>query len=207
MRAKSVEASLKFKVTPSAPPANMPDAIPDPEAAKRGGEDTTAGKYGVKNTSGRIRAEAPPRHGRQRQCRIAANPMLRSGDGWDIPRQPLPELVDHIFHAPHQPISESKIRPTINAKMRLGLVLTNEEPRREFIIGPRVALTRWRLLTIRIVMPGTSPGMTAFQEAPGNACVGSAGRGYTEDNIIQKGETSWDGWTARSRLSPVRQAA
>jgi hypothetical protein len=47
----------------------------------------TAGKYGVKNTSGRISA----RHHRtavDKPTQVAANPMLKSGDGRDIPCQP-----------------------------------------------------------------------------------------------------------------------
>src|SRR5207249_7203101 len=47
----------------------------------------TAGKYGVKNTSGRIRE----RHHRAAVAKArqeAANPMLKSGDGSDVPCQP-----------------------------------------------------------------------------------------------------------------------
>jgi hypothetical protein len=47
----------------------------------------TAGKYGVKNTSGRIRE----RHHRvmlDKTMQEAANPTLKSGDGRDVPCQP-----------------------------------------------------------------------------------------------------------------------
>ena len=48
---------------------------------------TTAGKYGVKNTSGRIwTSPHRPRVASVRQSN--ANPMLNSSEGWEIPRQP-----------------------------------------------------------------------------------------------------------------------
>ncbi len=76
---------LKLMATPSAPLASavaIPTRTPPNAVAKN-----TAGKYGVKNTSGRIRE----RHHRARVARArqdAANPMLKTGVGCDIPCQP-----------------------------------------------------------------------------------------------------------------------
>src|SRR5260370_21088613 len=47
----------------------------------------TAGKYGMKNTSGRI-SERPHRAAVASARQEAANPMLKSGDGSDVPCQP-----------------------------------------------------------------------------------------------------------------------
>src|SRR6266404_9256135 len=83
--AKSAGASPKLTVTPSAPPriaVPIPILYPPKAVAKN-----TAGKYGMKNTSVRIRA----RHHRAAVARArqeAANPMLKSGDGSDVPCQP-----------------------------------------------------------------------------------------------------------------------
>src|SRR5713226_8613143 len=83
--AKSAGASLKSMVTPSVPPriaVAIPIRYPPNAVAKN-----TAGIYGMKNTSGRIRE----RHHRAAVARArqqAANPMLKSGDGSDDPCQP-----------------------------------------------------------------------------------------------------------------------
>src|SRR3977135_4075023 len=83
-RAESVVASLKLPATPSAPPASAvtaPMRRPPNAVAKN-----TAGKYGVKNTSGRIRARhhrAPVDKAREE----AANPRLKSGEGCVMPCQ------------------------------------------------------------------------------------------------------------------------
>src|SRR2546430_13476280 len=50
-------------------------------------EKNTAGKYGVKNPSGRIR-ERHHRAAVAKERQEAANPMLKSGDGSDVPCQP-----------------------------------------------------------------------------------------------------------------------
>ena len=47
----------------------------------------TAGKYGVKKTSGRIWAR-PHRAAVDSARQEAAKPMLKSGEGWEIPCQP-----------------------------------------------------------------------------------------------------------------------
>ena len=78
-------ALLKLTVTPSAPPA-IAVAIPiraPPTAAAR----NTAGKYGVKNTSGRIWA-MPQRAIVDKARQPAAKPVLKSSEGWEIPCQP-----------------------------------------------------------------------------------------------------------------------
>src|SRR5260370_35723583 len=71
---------------PPAPPPRPPFhslLLPPPKAVAK----NTAGKYGMKNTSGRIRA----RHHRAAVAKArqeAANPTLKSGDGSDVPCQP-----------------------------------------------------------------------------------------------------------------------
>src|SRR6266436_9643124 len=83
--AKSAGASPKLTVTPSAPP-KIAVAIPSlypPDAVTK----NTAGKYGMKNTSGRI-SERPHRAAVAKARQEAANPMLKSGDGSDVPSQP-----------------------------------------------------------------------------------------------------------------------
>src|SRR5664279_6094967 len=83
-RAESAVAALKLTVTPSAPPASAvttPIRRPPNAVAKN-----TAGKYGVKNTSGRIKA----RHHRasvDKARQKAANPTLKSAEGCDMPCQ------------------------------------------------------------------------------------------------------------------------
>src|SRR4051812_27582072 len=72
-------------MTPRAPPASAvaaPIRKPPKAVAKN-----TAGKYGVKNTSGRICASpqrAPVASTRQQ----TAKPVLKSAEGWEIPCQP-----------------------------------------------------------------------------------------------------------------------
>jgi hypothetical protein len=67
----------------------------------------TAGIYGVKNMSGRIRAKhhrAAVDNARQE----AANPVLKAGVGWDIPCQPLRNSsINFTMRRKGQPISES----------------------------------------------------------------------------------------------------
>src|SRR5438093_4864086 len=84
-RAESATALLKLTATPSAPPA-IAVAIPiraPPSAAAR----NTAGKQGVKNTSGRIWAK-PHRAIVDKARQPAAKPVLKSSEGWEIPCQP-----------------------------------------------------------------------------------------------------------------------
>jgi hypothetical protein len=84
--AKSAVLSPKLTVAPSAPPriaVAIPTRRPPNAVAKN-----TAGIYGVKNMSVRIRA----RHQRaavDKATQETANPMLKSSDGRDIPCQPL----------------------------------------------------------------------------------------------------------------------
>src|SRR3982074_3724490 len=95
---KSAGPSLKLTVAPSVPPTRavaIPIRKPPNAVAKN-----TAGKYGVKNTSGRIR-ERDKRAAVDRAMQEAANPRLRSSDGWDIPCQPrrnssINFTMDHI---------------------------------------------------------------------------------------------------------------
>src|SRR5450755_2207746 len=83
--ARSAGASLKLTVTPSVPPTSavaIPTRSPPNAVAKN-----TAGIYGVKKTSGRIRT----RHHRaavDSRRQQAAKLALKSGDGCDVPRQP-----------------------------------------------------------------------------------------------------------------------
>src|SRR6266566_1515022 len=83
--AKSAVPSAKLTVTTRAPPriaVAIPTRSPPNAVAKN-----TAGIYGVKKTSGRIRA----RHHRaavDSRRQQAAKLALKSGDGCDIPRQP-----------------------------------------------------------------------------------------------------------------------
>src|SRR3979409_1215391 len=106
--AVSAEPALKFTPTPSRPPAiavATPTRAPPKAAAKN-----TAGKYGVKNTSGRIRAR-PHRAAVAIARQQAAKPTLKSGDGCDIPYQPRRNSLIHfpMFTLHHR--SESRIRP------------------------------------------------------------------------------------------------
>src|SRR6185312_5594373 len=84
-RAESAIAALKLRVVPSAPPATavtIPTRAPPTAAARN-----TAGKYGVKNTSGRIWA-IPQRAIVDKARQPAAKPVLKSSEGWEIPCQP-----------------------------------------------------------------------------------------------------------------------
>src|SRR3954453_18907329 len=108
--AKSTGAAPKLTLTPSPPPriaVAIPIRYPPNAVAKN-----TAGKYGVKNTSGRIR-ERPHRAAVAKARLDAANPMLKSGDGSDIPCQPrrnssINFAIRHIT----SPSNESRIRPS-----------------------------------------------------------------------------------------------
>src|SRR5882724_7902586 len=84
-RAGSATALLKLTATPRVPPTSavaIPIRKPPTAVAKN-----TAGKYGVKNTSGRIWAK-PQRAAVAEARQQIAKPMLNSGDGWEIPCQP-----------------------------------------------------------------------------------------------------------------------
>ena len=84
---------------------------PDPEAAERGGKE-----YGRK-----IRGEeyvrpdqrkAPPRRGRQGHAECCkSDAEKRRWPGYSLPAPP--KLLDQFHHGSHQPIGESKIRPSI----------------------------------------------------------------------------------------------
>jgi hypothetical protein len=83
-RAESAMVLLKLTATPSAPPASAV-AIPmraPPTAAAR----NTAGKYGVKKTSGRIWA-MPQRASVDNAKQPDTNTVLKSSEGWEIPCQ------------------------------------------------------------------------------------------------------------------------
>src|SRR4051794_41389111 len=85
-RAKSTGTSLKFTVTPSRAPASavaMPMRNPPKAVA-----NSTAGKYGVKNTSGLI-SDRPKRIAVDSARQATAKPMLKAGAGCDVPCQPL----------------------------------------------------------------------------------------------------------------------
>src|ERR1700687_4004980 len=83
--AESAGAPLNWMLTPSAPPASAvttPTRKPPNAVAKN-----TAGKYGVKKTSGRIR-ESAHRAAVAKARQDAANPMLKSGEGREAPCHP-----------------------------------------------------------------------------------------------------------------------
>ena len=83
--ARNRPALPKLTVTPSAPAAiavGIPTRKPPTAVAKN-----TAGKYGVKNTSGRIWA-SPQRGVVAKTRQQTAKPMLNGGEGWEIPCQP-----------------------------------------------------------------------------------------------------------------------
>ena len=109
-RAESATWLLKLTATPSAPPASavaIPIREPPTAVAKN-----TAGKYGVKNTSGRIWAR-PHRATVAKARQQAAKPMLKSGEGWEIPCQPCLNSSINFFIVMYTMISESKIRPSV----------------------------------------------------------------------------------------------
>ena len=85
-RAESAVVPPKLTKTPSAPPA-IAVAIPTRKPPKAVAKNT-AGKYGVKNTSGRIWAR-PHRASVASDRQQPAKPMLKSGEGWEVPCQPL----------------------------------------------------------------------------------------------------------------------
>src|SRR3954447_14842162 len=83
--AESAKAPLKLMMTPSRPLATaaaMPIREPPTAVAKN-----TAGKYGVKKTSGRICAN-PHRAAVASARQKSAKPTLKSSEGWEIPCQP-----------------------------------------------------------------------------------------------------------------------
>src|SRR6266550_5447299 len=83
--AKSAVPSAKLMLTPRAPP-RIAVAIPTRKPPKAVAKNT-AGIYGVKKTSGRIR-ERHQRAAVDKATQAIANPALNSGDGRDIPCQP-----------------------------------------------------------------------------------------------------------------------
>src|SRR4051812_6976236 len=84
-RAKSAVVLPKLMARPRPPPA-MAVAIPIRKPPKAVAKNT-AGKYGVKNTSGRICA-SPQRAAVASTRQQAAKPVLKSHEGWEIPCQP-----------------------------------------------------------------------------------------------------------------------
>src|SRR4051812_42088120 len=83
--AESATALLKLTMTPSTPVATaVPIPIREPPTAVA---KNTAGKYGVKNTSGRIWAN-PHRTMVAKTRQKTAKPAVKSGEGWEIPCQP-----------------------------------------------------------------------------------------------------------------------
>src|SRR5258707_2460329 len=93
--AGSATGLLKWTATPRAPPAiavAAPIRKPPTPVAKN-----TAGKYGVKNTSGRIWAN-PQRATVAKTRQQTAKPMLNGGEGWEIPCQPcLNSLINFVI--------------------------------------------------------------------------------------------------------------
>src|SRR5882724_12448631 len=84
-RAGSAVVLPKLTATPSAPPASavaIPIRKPPKAVAKN-----TAGKYGVKNTSGRICA-SPQRAAVASRRQQTAKPVLKNGEGSETPCQP-----------------------------------------------------------------------------------------------------------------------
>src|SRR4051812_25222833 len=83
--AESAKLPLKLTITPSTPLATavaIPTREPPTAVAKK-----TAGKYGVKKTSGRSWAN-PQRAAVASARQNTAKPALKSGEGWEIPCQP-----------------------------------------------------------------------------------------------------------------------
>src|SRR3984885_4643150 len=83
--AESAAVSPKLTVTPSTPLASavaIPTRNPPTAVAKN-----TAGKYGVKNTSGRI-SERPHRAAVESARQQAAKPAPKRGEGCEVPCQP-----------------------------------------------------------------------------------------------------------------------
>src|SRR3954465_5618113 len=79
---------------------------------------TTAGKYGVKNTSGRIWAR-PHRAAVLAARQRAAKPAASNGVGWVYPRQPrLNSSINFAMELSLHVISESKIWPSIEQNRR-----------------------------------------------------------------------------------------
>ena len=174
---QSVDASLKLSVTPSAPPSQRGHDS-DPEAAERGGKEHGR-KIRREEHIGPDQRKTPPRQGRQCEAE-AANPMLKSGDGWDDSLASPPKLVDQIFHASHQPISESKIRAGADSE--------------------EIPIFAKRSRSNKRITPGSDcEHQNTQSEVPAMACVVSVPRGYTETSSAKTRRTTWDGWTARSR--------
>src|SRR5438445_9713284 len=94
-RAVSARTLPKLMATPRVPPASavaIPIRKPPTAVAKN-----TAGKYGVKNTSGRIWAR-PQRAAVAETRQQIAKPVLNSGEGWEIPCQPcLNSLINFVI--------------------------------------------------------------------------------------------------------------
>src|ERR1700710_674454 len=83
--AESAKVLLKLMMTPSMPLATAaPTPIREPPTAVA---KNTAGKYGVKKTSGRSWAN-PHRAAVANARQNTAKPALKSGEGWEIPCQP-----------------------------------------------------------------------------------------------------------------------
>ena len=104
--AVSAGAPLKVMVTPSRPLARavaIPSRKPPNAVAK-----TMAGKYGVKNTSGRI-SDRPHRARVVSARQATANPMLKAGEGRDVPCQPCRNSLINFamrHNTSHRPIGE-----------------------------------------------------------------------------------------------------
>jgi hypothetical protein len=99
-----------------------------------------------------------------------------------------PKLVDQLRHASHQPISESRIRPSIAKIARAAVAKdagrfnkwTSEHNQRQ---GNRFcpAIVLWQVIR-------RNAWLALFRQA-----------GDILKLTVSKRRTTWDGWTARSR--------
>src|ERR1043165_6780200 len=127
---------------------------------------TTAGKYGVKNTSGRICA-SPHRPAVASKRQRMAKPIASGSAGWEIPCQP-------------------RRKSSINFAMDWSLHVNSESK-----LWPSIGQIR-RFPELRRPQPWHVPVALRLALVPrGRDSVAN------KNGIFDKGETKWDGWTAR----------
>ena len=141
---------------------------------------TTAGKYGVKNTSGRIWA-SPHRAAVLPARQRIAKPTASSSEGWVNPCQP-------------------RLNSSINFASIFPGIVTSRDQRiqnmAEHRAKPAVSARRWS-------QPCHAGGNLA-------ACTASRAAEIVTGKTncrTKQGEAGWDGWTARLRSSRARPAA
>ena len=162
-------ASPKLTETPSAPAAiavRIPIRKPPKAVAKN-----TAGKYGVKNTSGRIWAKTPARRGRQSEAADRkAHAEQRRGLGNSLPA--VPEFVDQFRHG----------------------VVTSRDQRiqNKAEHGGNPGFPRPRSPAGRFCPGRSAPEQARLRLFPAAGIL-------RDQDCISERETTWDGWTARSR--------